>query len=102
MSETAVLLRGAREILRTRGRAVGDYQNAAGQVCLSMALHEASLGQNLAIADIAHRLVRATVREQFPGRCGVVDFNDDLRTTDDDVMLVLDKAIARAEEMVTE
>jgi hypothetical protein len=105
-------IRQAIDVLAARGWTKGAFTDLSGRHCLQGALYEAHgvcplrrgsvvgpLPSALA-ADV--RLVNDVVEANYPerfGGVGVSRFNDHPETTVDDVVLVLEKAAVRRDEL---
>ncbi|MDP9387867.1 MAG: hypothetical protein M3Q48_08040 [Actinomycetota bacterium] len=106
-------IRQAIDVLAARGWTKGVFTDLSGRHCLQGALYEAHgvcplrrgsvvgpLPSELA-ADV--RLVNEVVEANYPerfGGVGVSRFNDHPETTVDDVVLVLEKAAVRRDELL--
>jgi hypothetical protein len=128
MSETRPLpqtvveaLRRTKEVLQQHGRTQRQNWAPDGKVCLWAAVilatglylepsGEAYAGLQRAIApDEVERRQQLTNRTLAlldsvvpPRHCGVIEFNDDPRTTDEDVTVLIDDAIASVLEVSTD
>ena len=107
------MIAAAAGLIRTRGLAKGCLEDPeTGGLCMHGALNIAA-GVPNTVASVVERCsdprnmelaaIRSVIREQFPERAGrlrgIVDFNDHQATSEDDVILVLEKAAVRIQEV---
>ena len=107
------VLREAKQILDEKGWIKGDYKNLDVPdlpmgFCLVGALSEVLLGGRMeaeSVGCVEAEILLEVIAEQFPDRKGtygdIPTFNDHEDTTRADIDLVLEKAIAKADEIVT-
>jgi hypothetical protein len=104
------ILREAKQLIDTTSWIKGDYYNANKTgFCLVGAMAEVlgGIGNAESWSNPGRSFLEDVIEEQFPERVmahGVVDiptFNDHEDTTRADIDLVLEKAIAKADEIVT-
>src|ERR1017187_10338976 len=105
-------LREAKQILDEKGWIKGDYSSAKGH-CLVGAIGAVLGGVDAAESTYCteSNLILDVIKEQYPDRClhgasgtdyfDIPTFNDHEYTTRADIDLVLEKAIAKADEIVT-
>lgn len=85
------LLKKTKEIILEKGWTQGQYQNHLGQVCLSQALWLAAKN-NLEV----ERLVTDAIYQKTHHHYRIIGYNDGITRTKEDILNVLDRAIALA------
>jgi hypothetical protein len=88
----------ARALLAVHGRAVGDFEDDDGRICLVAATARATVGNDDAFTEVNSLLCRhlppRADQQALSDRERMWTFNDDKRTTDQDVYHLIDKALA--------
>lgn len=107
------VIRKAAEVVQTGGLCKGRYHTAKGEHCTVGALQAVTDSFSGTLVTDAQEVVADVIFEQFPERVAVLGasgrdytfgvvtfFNDHEDTTKDDVVMVLEKAALKAEEIL--
>ena len=124
MNSSSDLIKRAAEIMRTRGMAKWVQVDRDGSVCVAGAMNMAAREHhavysavstptwNMPLHGNAWKMLDTVAREQYPDRVGdaavlryvqypVVDVNNHPDTTIDEMLLLMEKAAVRVEELVS-
>lgn len=106
------VIRKAAEVVQTGGLCKGRYHTAKGEHCTVGALQAVTDSFSGTLVTDAQEVVAGVIFEQFPERVAVLGasgdftfgvvtfFNDHEDTTKEDVVMVLEKAAMKAEEIL--
>lgn len=92
MTSAQSILNEIADYIENHGWIQGESLNQEGACCLSYAIFKVTQGSSISPGQVRHHIsniVWAKIKIHHPKACGVVDFNDNAKTTKEDVLNVL-------------